>query len=248
MHTDWMLLAIVAITFCFAGMIKGVIGVGLPTIATGLLGAFIPPVQAAAIVVLPTLLTNVWQMWNGPALLDLLKRLWPMLSSVVLGTIVTAGIITGGDVRLTVALLGAALMVFAGYGLFGARFHVARGAEPVIGALAGLATGLISGATGVFVVPTVPFLQAIDLGKDELVQAIGLTAFVSAFALALGLGIHGGLATAVALPTSVALVAALAGMGLGQVVRSRLSLDTFRRWVLIGLLGLGGSMIARGLV
>lgn len=248
MDYDWILLGIVAVIFVFAGWIKGVIGLGLPTIATGLMGAFIPPVQAAAIVVVPALLTNVWQMWNGPALPSLLKRLWPMLSCVILGTVSTAGVITGSDVRLSVALLGAALMVYAAYTLLAARFHVSPGVEPYVGAMAGLATGLISGATGVFVVPTIPFLQALDLEKDEMVQAIGLTAFTSAFALALGLGIHGGLAATVLLPASVAVVAGLAGMGLGQVVRSHMSLETFRRWVLIGLGGLGASMVVRGLM
>ena len=245
---DWGLLGIVTVIFAFAGWIKGVIGLGLPTIATGLMGAFIAPAHAAAIVVLPALLTNVWQMWSGPALVALLKRLWPMLTSVILGTVATAGLLTRSDVRLSVGLLGAALMIYAAYALFGTRFTVARDNEPIIGAIAGLVTGVISGATGVFVVPTVPFLQAIDLDKDELVQAIGITAFTSAFALALGLGVHGGLRTDVALPATVAVVAGIAGMGLGQIVRSGLSLDSFRRWVLIGLLGLGASMAVRGLL
>ncbi len=248
MHVDWSLLAIVALIFAFAGWIKGVIGLGLPTIATGLLGAFIAPVQAAAIVVLPALITNIWQMWNGPALIALLKRLWPMLACVIIGTIATAGIVTKSDVRLTVGLLGAALMMYAAHALIGTRFAVTRRREPLIGALAGLATGIISGATGVFVVPTVPFLQAIDLTKDELVQAIGITAFTSAFALALGLRVHGGLNIGVVIPATVAVVAGLAGMWLGQILRDRLSLEAFRRWVLIGLFGLGVSMAVRGLL
>jgi uncharacterized protein len=248
MPSDWILLVIVAAVFAFAGAIKGVIGVGLPTIATGLLGVFMPPAQIASLVVVPALVTNVWQMWAGPGFVDLLKRLWPMLTCVVAGTIATAGIVTGGNVRLSVALLGAALMLYAAHALLGTRLIVNPKHERIVGALAGLVTGVISGATGVFVVPTVPFLQAIDLGKDELVQAIAITAFVSAAALAFGLGVHGGLGHDVALPATVGVAAALAGMGLGQILRSRLSLETFRRWVLIGLLGLGGMMVARGLL
>ena len=158
-----------------------------------------------------------------------------MLACVIIGTVATAGIVTKSDVRLTVGLLGAALMIYAAHALIGARFTVARGGEPLIGALAGLATGIISGATGVFVVPTVPFLQA-----------IGITAFTSALALAVGLGVHGGLNAGAAVPSGVAVVAGLAGMWLGQIVRDRLSLDAFRRWVLIGLFGLGASMAVRG--
>jgi uncharacterized membrane protein YfcA len=248
MASDWSLLAMIAVVFAIAGWIKGVIGLGLPTIATGLLGVFVAPVQAASIVVLPAVLTNVWQMLYGGRLLALLRRLWPMLACVFVGTVATAGVVARADVKLTVALLGAALIAYALHALLGTRMRVPPRFERAIGAAAGLATGIISGTTGVFVVPTVPFLQAIDLGKDEMVQAIGLTAFTSAFSLAVGLGVHGALSRDAVLPAGVAVLAAFAGMALGQVVRSGLSLEAFRRGVLIGLAGLGATMLVRGLL
>ena len=119
MPTDWTMLAIVAVVFGVAGWIKGVIGLGLPTIATGMLGLFMAPVQAASIVVLPALLTNVWQMLVGPGFVMLLRRLWPMLACVLLGTIPTAGIVSKADVRVTVAALGVALIVYTLHALIG---------------------------------------------------------------------------------------------------------------------------------
>ena len=47
--------------FLLAGLVKGVIGMGLPTVAMGLLALVLPPAEAAAIVVVPSLVTNVWQ-------------------------------------------------------------------------------------------------------------------------------------------------------------------------------------------
>src|SRR5438128_4435296 len=46
-------------TFLLAGMIKGVIGLGLPTIAMGLLGLAMVPAQAAALLIIPATLTNI---------------------------------------------------------------------------------------------------------------------------------------------------------------------------------------------
>jgi uncharacterized membrane protein YfcA len=115
----------------------------------------------------------------------------------------------------------------------------------VLGPLAGLTTGLINGATGIFVIPGVPYLQALDLDKDGLVQALALSAFVSTVALALGLGLNNGLGGAIALPAAVALIAAFAGMAIGKALRSRLSVTVFRRSVFVGLLALGCSMVAR---
>jgi uncharacterized membrane protein YfcA len=248
MNLDLFELAIVTAVFVLAGMVKGVIGLGLPTIAMGLLGALMTPSQAAAILVVPALLTNVWQMWDGPALKILLQRLWPMLVCALLGTLPAAGILTKANVRLTTALLGGALVVYALIGLIGVRFNVSRRTEPVLGPLVGLTTGLINGATGIFVVPGVPYVQALNLGRDELVQALAISAFVSTLALALGLGLNNGLSGALAAPAMIALVAAFVGMAIGKALRSRLSVAAFRRWVFVGLLLLGGSMIARFIV
>ena len=90
MHPDLFELTIVVAVFVLAGVVKGVIGLGLPTIAMGLLSALMTPNQAAAILIVPALLTNVWQMWDGPALKVLLRRLWPMLGCALLGTLPAA--------------------------------------------------------------------------------------------------------------------------------------------------------------
>ena len=75
----------------------------------------------------------------------------------------------------------------------------------------------------IFVVPGVPYVQALNLGKDELVQALAISAFVSTLALALGLGLNNGLSGAMAAPAMIALVAAFVGMAIGKALRSRLS-------------------------
>lgn len=78
-------------TFLLAGFIKGAIGVGLPTVVMGLLGAVMAPAQAAALVVIPALVTNFWQLAAGPNLFSLLRRLWVMLAGVCIGTWAGAG-------------------------------------------------------------------------------------------------------------------------------------------------------------
>ena len=252
MNIDLFELTIVLTVFALAGVVKGVIGLGLPTIAMGLLGALMSPNQAAAILIVPALLTNVWQMWDGPALGVLLRRLWPMLVCALLGTLPAAVILTKANVRMTTAMLGVVLVVYALIGLIGVHFKVSRRAEPLLGPLIGLTTGVINGATGIFVFPGVPYVQALSLGKnepslgnDELVQALAIFAFVSTVGLALGLGLNNGLGTAVAAPALIGLIGAFVGMAIGKALRSRLSGTAFRRWVLIGLLVLGGSMVAR---
>ncbi|GGH27600.1 hypothetical protein GCM10007036_36240 [Alsobacter metallidurans] len=78
-------LAVAALTLLIARFVKGVIGLGLPTVAMGLL-------QAASLLIVPSFVTNVWQLATGPRLGALTRRLWPMMAGVVAGTLAGSGI------------------------------------------------------------------------------------------------------------------------------------------------------------
>ena len=109
----------------------------------------------------------------------------------------------------------------------------------------GALTGLVTAATGVFVIPAVPYLQALGLTKDDLVQALGLSFTVSTIALAAGLARDGVFGAALVGASLLALAPAIVGMIIGQRTRGRLRPDVFRRWFFLGLLVLGLYMAAR---
>lgn len=106
---------------------------------------------------------------------------------------------------------------------------------------------MVSGATGVLVIPAVPYLQALALSRDDLVQALGLSFTVSTMALALALGARGAFAMDAMGLSLLALIPALAGMWAGQKLRHRISPATFRRVFLLFLLLLGAEMATRPL-
>jgi uncharacterized protein len=235
----------IAAVFALAGFVKGVVGLGLPTISMGLLAIVMPPVQAAAILIVPSLVTNVWQMLAGPGLAPVIRRLWPMMAGVCLGTWAGMGLMTGGSGKFGAAFLGVALVIYAITGLASIRFHVRPVQEAWLGPLTGAVTGLITAVTGVFVIPAVPYLQAIGMEKEELVQALGLSFLVSTLALAVNVAAAGALTTATAPAALLALATACAGMWAGQALRLRLSPAAFRRWFFIGLAVLGAYLALR---
>ncbi|WP_322615723.1 sulfite exporter TauE/SafE family protein [Pseudomonas sp. BIC9C] len=233
-------------TFVLAGMIKGVIGLGLPTVAMGLLGLAMAPTQAAALLIIPATLTNVWQLAFGGHLSGLVKRLWPMLLAIFLGTGAGSLWIGMSGGHWVVRGLGAALLLYALSGLFLPTLHVGRRSERWLGPLCGVLTGVITSATGVFVIPAVPYLQALGLGKDELVQALGLSFTVSTLALAGGLLWRGALGGGELSASLLALIPAMLGMWLGQSLRQRISALWFKRVFFIGLGVLGGHLLISG--
>lgn len=225
--------------FMLAGFIKGVIGLGLPTVAVGLLSLVMPPVQAAALLIVPSLVTNVWQLLAGGAFMALARRLWGMLAGIVIGTLAGSGFMRADGGRHAIVALGLALVLYAMAGLASFRLSVPKGAEKWWSPLIGLVTGLITAATGVFVIPAVPYLQAINLERDELIQALGLSFTVSTVALAINLGLGGALDGSVAGASAVVLLPALLGMSIGTWVRGKVKAQTFRRCFFAGLLLLG---------
>jgi uncharacterized membrane protein YfcA len=124
-------------------------------------------------------------------------------------------------------------------GLSTFSFSVARRDEKWIGGIVGVITGMVSAATGVQVIPSMPYIQAIGMEKDELVQALGVFFTVATLGLAFNLTSAGLLTAATALPGAIAMAASFTGMFIGQAVRSRLQPETFRRWFLIAMIFLG---------
>jgi len=235
-------------TFFVAGTVKGVTGMGLPTVAMGVLGALASPLVAASLLIVPSFVTNAWQLLAGPSFGRLGGRLWPMMLAVAAGTLAGTSLLVGGDTRLTTSALGAALVVYAAYSLFARQLRVPAMLEPWLSPVIGAATGLVAGGTGVFVIPAVPYLQALDLDRDDLVQALGLSFTVSTVALAVGLACRGAYRIDDLALSAVATMPALAGTWTGQMVRRRVSPAAFRRCFLICLALLGAEILAKSLV
>jgi uncharacterized membrane protein YfcA len=235
------ILAVTA-TFFIAGIVKGVTGMGLPTVAMGVLGVLTSPLTAASLLIAPSSVTNIWQLFAGPAFLRLLRRFWLMMAAIFLGTMLGSAWLTSGDTSLTTRGLGVVLVLYVTYALFACELRVPKAMEPWLSPIIGAVTGLVTGSTGVFVIPAVPYLQALGLAKDDLVQALGLSFTISTIALASSLGLRGAFNTGDLALSCLAILPALAGMGVGQMLRRRIAPETFRRWFLICLLLLGAGM------
>ncbi|HLU03189.1 MAG TPA: sulfite exporter TauE/SafE family protein [Advenella sp.] len=241
-------LALVTTVFILAGAVKGVVGLGLPTISMALLALLMSPAQAAALLVIPSLLTNIWQMRPFGGVPYLLRRIGTMQLGVLAGTIAGAWLLGAPAGQTAGMALGLALVAYACWGLTGRAIVVSPIVQIWMGPLVGFATGFITAATGVFVVPAVPYLQALQLSRDRLIQAMGVSFTVSTIALALGLWLNQSYAPDAAGISLLMLVPALLGMSLGQTLRHRLPASLFRKVFFCSLVVLGLYQVAAAAV
>jgi len=234
-------------TFLIAGMVKGVIGLGLPTVSLALLTVTFDLPSAMALLLVPSFITNLWQAVVGGQGGAILRRIWPFLllatGTVWIGAIALRQV----DLSLLSALLGLLLVIYGVANLAGLRFSLTQHQAAWLGPVLGTVNGVLTGMTGSFVVPGVMFLQAIGLPRDMLIQAMGILFTLSTLALAVALQRNAFVTAELAGLSAAAVPPAIIGMIAGQRLRQNLSEQLFRRIFFIALLVLGTYIIFRAL-
>ncbi|MDP2264595.1 MAG: sulfite exporter TauE/SafE family protein [Hydrogenophaga sp.] len=240
-------LVFVAAVFGLAGGVKGLSGMGLPTVAIGLLSFVMPPATAASLLVIPSLATNLVQCFGAHTRV-LVRRLWPLWLAIFVGAFVSplpSLADAGSAVRL---MLGAVLAAYGAWGLLGRALPGPGRHEGILSVAAGYVNGVITAATGVYVLPLMPYLQALQLPREAMIQAMGLSFTVCTLAMALRLGGAQVAAEAFTVAGAVALFAAFAGLYAGSQLRRHLNAGVFRRVLFAAFVALGVMMAGKELL
>lgn len=243
----WTILAVCAIYF-LAGTVKGTIGFGLPIVAVALSAATIGFKEAIALVLVPAFATNVWQAVAGAELAALARRLWSYLAATGLVIYLAGAILAAADAAALSGTLGALMLAYTGLTLAGLRPPPPGRNEVWIAPLAGAVNGLVSGISGMFAIVTGPWLATLGLGRDAIIQALGLVFSFSTVVLAVSMGSRSLLTAELGWLSLAATLPTFAGMRLGQSLRGRLSERLFGKVFLGALAALGGYLVARAVV
>ena len=238
---------VVSGAFLIAGAVKGVIGLGLPLVSLGLMTVALDLQTAMALLVVPSLVTNLWQSVLGGNAKLIVHRLWPFLATATATVWIGVAALARLNPALLTALLGAQLVAYSLVSLRGIKLTIATRHEGWAAPLVGSANGVLTGMTGSSVVPGVMFLQAIGLPRDVLIQAMGMLFAASTLALAAALQQASFLTAAHGVLSSFAVLPAIAGMIAGRWIRKRLSEERFRTVFFVALLLLGAYLIANAI-
>jgi len=242
---DPLIVALIFATFLMAGIVKGIIGLGLPIVVLAMLAATLGLKEAMALLVVPGVVMNIWQALAGPAFFELLRRFWSLwlvsIAAIGLGTTALAFL----DPRATTIALGIVLSLYAGLKLSRFRMPTPGRAEPWLSPIIGALAGFLFGATGTYMVPGVLYIEAVGLKRDAFVQALGMTFFIITASLGVGLFANKLLSADLMLTSTLAIVPAVVGMMIGGRIRRHVPEESFRRLLFIWLAITGVIISAR---
>ena len=238
-------LALVAVTFALAGLVKGLVGFGLPVVALALLATTIGLQETIAVLIVPSLITNIWQSLVGGNFIMLMKRMWLFYLCAIAGIWLGVIILASQDTVQLVAVLGGLLIAYSAISLTGFQIPAPGRREPWIAPIIGGLAGIAYGCTGSFVMPGTIFVQALRMPRDTLIQALGITYTIITVILAVFMSQRNLLPMETGLVSVGALVPAAAGMYMGQRLRHHLPEARFRKAFFSALFCVGCYMVIR---
>lgn len=234
----------------FAGVVKGMVGFAMPMIMISGLGSFLSAEVALALLIVPTLVTNVQQAlrqgWR--AAVQVVREYWRMLLVIVIGIALSAQIMTAIPQGIVFALLGVPITVYALIQLMGRslRFNMVHKHRWEVGL--GAIGGFYGGISGVWGPPLIAYLLSAGVEKTENVRVQGVIYMIGSVMLALA-HLQSGVLNAQTLPLSVMMVVpAVLGMWLGFRLQDKFDQLTFVRWTLVVLMLSGLNLVRRALV
>ena len=243
----WITMLLVAF---FAGIVKGVVGFSMPMVMVSGLGSVVSAELAIAGMILPALVTNLWQaLRQGPrAAWSAIRRFRIFLLAGVVVLLFAAQLVAILPQHVVLLIIGVPILLFAVSSLLGQPLRFPSNPSPMVEALIGGLTGFFGGVSGIWGATTVAMLTAQDIGKHEQMRIQGVIFGLGAVALMFAHMASGVFRYETAPFSAILVVPAVIGIGLGFAIQDRIDQTVFRRVTLLVLLIAGANLIRRGLM
>jgi uncharacterized protein len=220
---------ICAAALFLGGFTKGIAGLGLPMIAIPLLAFAVNLPTAVALLVLPTVVSNLFQAFQRGAFVPVVRRFWPFLVVFLPAIAVGAQLLVSVDERILYVALGIAILAITALIRLAPRFAISRPAERWLSPLVGAVAGLLGGASSLFGPVIMIYLLTLRMDKTEYIATVSLLYCTGAAAFGIALTAVGAFGLHQALFSALALMPVFAGMLIGQKIGDRLDRRNFER-------------------
>jgi uncharacterized membrane protein YfcA len=241
---DWSI-ALSGLGFLFAGVVKGATGLGYSSCALPFLVSALGLRAAIVVLVVPAMLSNVFVMYSTGHLRETLSRFWKLYAAMPLGIALGVAALTVADQRFATRGLGVITILYAGLALAKPSLQLGRAMQRQLQVPVGVLNGFCTGLTGSQMMPLLPYMLALKLDPDRLVQANNVAVMVASAFLMAGLMTTGIMTWTHFEVSVVALIPAFSGVHMGTWIRARIPAAIFRMIVLALLAVVGLILVVR---
>jgi uncharacterized membrane protein YfcA len=229
------LLAGVAGAFVLGGIVKGLLGVGLPLVVVPLLALVIPSPKAIALIAIPVLLSNLWQSLDGGYAGYALRRFATLIVPMTLVTALTVRLTLGLPVATLNTLVAAALLLAVGLMAWHPQLDVSGPSERRWSAVIGLLSGAMGAVSSLMGPLLITYLISLRLSREQFIGSISVLYLAGGLPLYGSMIVYGVLGLPEAVLSALALAPTFLGMTIGRRLRARVSEALFRK-LLLGFL------------
>ena len=235
------------VTFLISGSIKGLTGIGLPTVSMGILTLFMAPRLAIALMLLPMLLSNLWQVIREGEIRVSLKRFRVFATVIFISVGITALATQNVSDRVLLAVLGVVILLFVGFSLKGWVPRVAPGYDILAQGLFGLLSGILGGLISGWAAPLAIYLTMSRADREWFIRGTGMLIFAGSVPLTVAYLWTGQMDAQLFAISACMLIPTFAGFTLGEALRRRVPVAIFHKLVLGMFAFLGMNLLRRAI-
>lgn len=245
---SWVDYAFILTAYVVAGGIKGLTGIGFSTSCLPIMALRLDLKIAIPLVIVPSIVSNLVVMLQAGRFREAVSRFWPLYLASIPGLLIGLSILVSIDVDVAKAILGLVLIAYVFWALVNKSFSLSGEWERLLKMPAGFCTGLVNGLTGSQVMPVLPYLLSLDLGKSAFIQAINISFTFSSLIMLVGMDRLGHLSLDTLLTALSGLIPVLLTVYLAGRLQKQISGSFHRTLVLSFLLVMGVILLFKTLL
>jgi uncharacterized membrane protein YfcA len=240
------IIAVVVCSLIVAGLLKGVIGVGMPVVALPLLSLFIDVKSAAMLLSMPLILSNVPQALEGGQTGQCLMQLMPVFLGMIPGLFLGVRVLLALDASVAKMIAGLVLIGVGGLTLLAPKPELQSRLVLPAGIMFGFFGGILGGIAAMAGPLVFIFLLAKGLRGQAFTKEASLYLVISSGLLAILLTTSRQFNWLDVLVSTAAMVPVVLGMYVGQHMRDKIAPETFKKLVLLAVMAAGAELVRHG--
>ena len=237
---------LLAVSLVIAGLVKGAIGVGMPTVAFPLLSMLVDVQTAVMLLSVPLVLSNIPQALEGGFIAQTLWSLTPVLVGMIPGVWIGVAILLNADPAIAKTVAGVSVILVAALTLLAPKLQIKQRLIGPVGLGVGFCGGLLGGIAALSGPLVFIFLLAKGLSSRAFAKEASMFLVVSSVFLASALTLSGQFDWQDVVISTLATAPVVVGMLIGQKVRDAIPADAFKKLVVLTVLLSGAQLVWKG--